>query len=141
VLEPNELDPALSASLPPAGRAARGPVLIVDDSLSVRIALGRYVEQLGSRAVTAATLEEALAFVNAGVSAVISDHLMFGGSGLELLRRVRRFDADVPFLLTSMLFPEGVREAAYEAGANLVVDKLVLVDELPELMIRWGLSS
>jgi len=141
VLEPYQLDGALPAWARSPERAARGPVLIVDDSLPVRVVLGRYVEQLGRRAVTAATAEEALAFVKAGVSAVISDYLMFGGSGLDLLRKVRRLDSEVPFFLTSTLFPDGVREAAYQAEANLVLDKLTLVEELPDLMIRYGLSD
>jgi CheY-like chemotaxis protein len=139
VLEASEFERAIPTQSP--GSAGPRPVLIVDDSLSVRVALCRYVEQLGSNAVTAASGEEALTFVEAGVSAVISDHLMFGCTGLELLRRVRRFDLEVPFLLTSTLFPEGVREAAYEAGASLVIDKLKLIDELPDLMTKYGLCS
>jgi two-component system C4-dicarboxylate transport response regulator DctD len=139
VLEANEFDRVVlgRSRQEPAG----GPMLVVDDSLPVRIAFSKYIEQLGVRAVTAAAADEALEVVRAGVSAVISDYLMFGGSGLDLLRNVRRLDPEIPFLLTSTLFPAGVREAAYEAGASIVIDKLALVDELPDLLTRYGLYS
>ncbi len=66
-----------------------GVILVVDDDEIVLRTMGNMLKVLGVEARTAKSGEEALAWLEAGgaPAAVITDHLMSGMSGLELLGR------------------------------------------------------
>jgi CheY-like chemotaxis protein len=66
-----------------------GVILVVDDDEIVLRTMGNMLKVLGVEARTAMSGEEALAWLEAGgaPAAVITDHLMSGMSGLELLGR------------------------------------------------------
>jgi CheY-like chemotaxis protein len=101
----------------------------------MRTLLGLRLRGLGVEAGAAAGAVEALTEVAAGrADAVVSDYSMPGGTGLDLLRALRRRHGPVPFVLTSSLLPDGVRERALALGAHAVVDKARVVELLPELL-------
>jgi DNA-binding NtrC family response regulator len=113
--------------------AVETPVLVVDDSAAIRTYLAKNLEELGIAVVTAANADDAMSFVKAGVTAVISDYNMAGRSGLDLLRDVRAVDERLPFFLMSGLSANRFADDAYRAGATKVVDKLELPERLSEL--------
>ena len=68
------------------GREARGPVLLVDDNAETRQVLERILAMKGYLSVTAASGEEALAYLEAGghASAIILDIRMPGMDGVAV---------------------------------------------------------
>ena len=65
-------------------------VLVVDDSLTVRMDLVEAFERAGLRAIPCATAAEArAAFARGGVSAVVLDVVLPDGDGIELLQELR----------------------------------------------------
>jgi DNA-binding NtrC family response regulator len=81
------------------------------------------------------TAEEALARVRAGgVSIVLSDVSMPGMSGLELLRAVKEYDPDLPFILTSGAPEPEMGTKALESGAFRYLPKPFEAHELVPLV-------
>ena len=76
-------------------------VLIVDDSLTVRMDLSDAFESAGFRPILAATVSEArLALAREPIAAVILDVILPDEDGIELLREIRLADsAEPPFVL------------------------------------------
>lgn len=87
-------------------------VLVVDDDELVRRALERALRSTGFRIFTASSGLQALELLEKHeVVAVISDHLMPGMTGLELMQEVRRrFRPCVKIIVTGFM-PERVAEA------------------------------
>lgn len=85
-----------------------GNVLVVDDEESVRLALGRVLEQQGYSVCKASSGEEALELLQRQrVDVIISDQLMPGLSGVDLLKIVRvRHPQVVRILLTGDKDPD-----------------------------------
>jgi diguanylate cyclase (GGDEF)-like protein len=114
-----------------AGRAAvsagTGPgdgpgirILVVDDEPTLRTVIGRVLRTAGHEVATAASAEEALErFREAPFPIVITDIVMAGMSGLDLLREVRREVPDtLVVIMTSHASLEtattALREGAYD---------------------------
>jgi DNA-binding NtrC family response regulator len=77
-----------------------GRILVVDDEEAIRDTLADYFIAIGYEVVAAGCGEDALRkFAPGKFDCVISDLLMPGMGGLELLRRIRLLDADVFFLI------------------------------------------
>jgi two-component system NtrC family sensor kinase len=87
-------------------------ILVVDDDELVRRALERALRSTGYRIYTASGGLQALELLEKhAFIAVISDHLMPGMTGLELMREVkRRFPPCVKIIITGFM-PERVAEA------------------------------
>jgi CheY-like chemotaxis protein len=87
------------------GEAMRGTgtVLVVDDEELVRASTADMLADLGYAVVEAASAEEALQLVEAGLAPrlLITDHLMPGMSGTELAREVQRRLPGVSALIIS----------------------------------------
>jgi PAS domain S-box-containing protein len=81
----------------------RGLALLVDDEDIVRASTADMLIDLGYRVAEAASAEAALAMLNAGAKPdlVITDHLMPGMTGVELVRAVREKCPDLPALIVS----------------------------------------
>jgi CheY-like chemotaxis protein len=109
-------------------------ILVVDDTASYRAVLELALAGPGREIVGAASLAEAIELVRARPFAlVISDYAMPGGTGIDLLREIRRSDAIQPFVLMSSELPaEAARVAAL--GDAYVVDKSDGVGELSALL-------
>ena len=87
---------------PPAAaeRSGRERVLVVDDDAALRGALGDILREAGLDVDTAASGAEAMSKLDEGITDVIlSDVGMPGMDGIDLLRRVRERDLDVPVVL------------------------------------------
>jgi two-component system, NtrC family, response regulator HydG len=84
------------------GLVTQAKVLIVDDDRDVRETVGRVLSIDGHACELAADAPEALRIVDEhGCDAVVSDVLLEGMSGLDLLDRLRRSHPAVPFILVT----------------------------------------
>lgn len=83
--------------------AARGTALLVDDEDLVRMSTADMLSDLGYAVVEAASAEEALRLVDAGMTPdiLVTDHLMPGICGDELARTLRARQPKLPILIVS----------------------------------------
>jgi PAS domain S-box-containing protein len=97
--------PVASLAARPANpaMAGAGRVLLVDDEEIVRASTADMLAELGYEVIEAASAEEALARIGAGPAPdlLITDHLMPGMTGTELVRRLREERPGLPALLIS----------------------------------------
>jgi DNA-binding NtrC family response regulator len=129
-----------SAGREGASSAASDPLrvlLVDDDTLQARL-LKAHVDRPGRlHAVVVGSAQEALeAFAAGGIDAVVSDVLMPGTDGIELVRRIRALDAHIPLILASN---SATLERAVEgmrAGATDFVQKPVNATLLAALLQR-----
>jgi CheY-like chemotaxis protein len=77
-------------------------VLFVDDESSILMMRRLVFEALGYSILTAISGEKALEVLDLHpVDAVVLDYLMPGMDGEETARRIRKFDSDIPIILSS----------------------------------------
>lgn len=114
-------------------------VLLVDDDDRVRAAYGRELTLAGLEVVPAASGEAAVRLLEQQpFDVVVSDVMMPGMSGVDLLRAVRARDLDVPVLLmTGAPMVESAAQAV-EYGALRYLIKPMMVGELSAAAKRAG---
>jgi two-component system, NtrC family, response regulator GlrR len=114
-------------------------VLVVDDDASLRQLVALRLELLGHAVETAPSVPEAIAALETHrIGAVVSDQSMSEATGLELLAYVKRRLPRIPFvLMTGQLNPDLERQAL-DGGAALALDKVDLLDTLPDLFFLTG---
>ena len=106
-------------------------VLVVDDDDVFRERLERALRSRGFRTASASNSVRALELVNESpFSAAIIDLRMPGGSGLELLRRLREFAPEVKALLLTGYGSIATALEAVRLGAVHYLTKPVDVDEV-----------
>ena len=97
----------------------RGTVLIVDDLDRARRALAREIQGAGFDVIEASNGEEGWhSFSRERPDAVLTDLVMPGSDGHELLRRIRSQSDDVPVLLFSANGGVSAAVSALKAGAD-----------------------
>ncbi|MGO1054228.1 response regulator transcription factor [Crossiella sp. CA198] len=107
----------------PGQAQVRGRVLVVDDDLTVRDVVRRYLEGAGHQVRVAGDGEQALAlFEQAAADLVVLDLMLPGIDGLEVCRRLRRHSA-VPVVMLTALGEEEDRVAGLQLGADDYVTK------------------
>jgi EAL domain-containing protein (putative c-di-GMP-specific phosphodiesterase class I) len=112
-------------------------VLVVDDDDAVRKALSRTMTSLGHRVTVATSGEEALRAVSAGTfDVILSDIQMPGLDGLQLLRRVREHDLDVPVVLMTGAPSVATAIEAMRHGASDYLPKPLKLDQLEKTIAR-----
>jgi two-component system response regulator HydG len=91
-----------------------GIVLIIDDNETIRLGLQHTIKKMGHTALVAASGDEGVATFtgHSRVDFVITDLKMDGMSGVEVLRRIRELDPDVPSMIITAF---GTVETAVEA--------------------------
>ena len=104
-------------------------ILLAEDNDALRRLLMLRLGALGHDVVSAASVAEAIPLLESRhVDAVLSDHSMPGGTGLQLLAYVRNRMPDLPFVLMSaMVTPEMESE-----GTSQHVTAVVSKDHLGE---------
>lgn len=120
---------------PSAGRPERVlSILVVDDAASYRAVLELALAGPGREIVGVASVAEALELIRARrFGLVISDYAMPGGTGIDLLREIRRADGIQPFVLVSSELPADAARVAALGDAYLV-DKSGGIAELSALL-------
>lgn len=116
---------------PPAERANRATVLVVDDEDTIRRALTRFLRGRGYEVLSASGSEEALALLRqAPVTAMLCDVRMPGMSGMELVPASLALDGDLAIMMLSAVGDAHTATSALTAGA---MDYLTKPIELPAL--------
>ena len=117
--------------------SATGRVLVVDDERIVAKVLARLLESAGHEVTVCFDGAEALAFLGQGsFDVVLSDIAMPGLSGIELLRRVRGRDLDLPVVLITGMPSMNSAIDAVEHGAFRYLQKPVESPVLCETIAR-----
>jgi EAL domain-containing protein (putative c-di-GMP-specific phosphodiesterase class I)/signal transduction histidine kinase/CheY-like chemotaxis protein len=112
-------------------------VLIVDDESVVLRAMSRVLSGRAYAVETCSIAPEAVERVaRGGIEVVVSDISMPGMSGVELLRRIREHDADLPVVLVTGLPAVESAAEAVEYGAFRYLVKPVEPKELRETVDR-----
>lgn len=124
---------------------ARG-VLVVDDDRVTRDYYRMVLEESGFTILEAHDGLTALErLVGASCWLIITDLEMPGMNGFDLIRSVRHTGAPIAILVISGRTQPAIRQQAYQAGADLVLDKPVDIATLEahvrQLHIRCGLSA
>ncbi len=122
-------------------------ILIVDDEESIRITFEMFLKREGySRIVTAATLEEALFAINEErFDLIISDIVLEGASGTDLLRYVRQTGIHCPVVMITG-FPnlESARESVRHGAFDYIskpVNKETLLRFVRQALKNWQLQK
>jgi EAL domain-containing protein (putative c-di-GMP-specific phosphodiesterase class I)/ActR/RegA family two-component response regulator len=117
-----------------AGR--RTAILVVDDEPSILGVLERVLEKSFDVVSCASGAEAVVQVQQGGFAAVISDVNMPGMTGLELLRAIREYDADLPVLLvTGQPSWQGAAEAI-EYGVFRYLSKPFELNGLRDIVIQ-----
>ena len=91
-------------------------MLIVDDNIQIISLLSSYFKR-SFETFTATGVQEAIRFLHKEtVDAIISDYYMKDGTGIDLLRLVRRDYGQIPFLLMSASDDKRIASAAQHLG-------------------------
>ncbi len=126
-----------STSSNPAAGAAPKRVLIVEDDDSVAGLYDRVLRNPEYRLFRASNGEEALSlWAEAPFDAIVSDVVMPGMSGVDLLRSVRERDEDVSFVIVTGRPAVESAITAVECGAMRYLVKPVLPRDLRETVAR-----
>jgi DNA-binding NarL/FixJ family response regulator len=117
-------------------------VFLVEDSPLIRARLAQALSSIGGISVVgeAETPASAIAgILREHPHVVVLDIQLADGSGLEVLREIRRVDQGVVFVVfTSSAYPQ-YRKACLDMGANHFLDKKTEYKELRQLLT--GLSA
>lgn len=106
-------------------------VLVVDDEAGMRLMLTTYLEREGYQVLTAADIKSAEAVLGREkFSAVITDLSMPGGSGLDLLSRIKEMEIDLPVIVMSAYGTTDSALTAMRTGAFDYVFKPFQPDEI-----------
>ena len=120
---------------------SRPKLLIVDDDSSLREFLEIFLAKEGYKVDSAETGQEALEKVkNSSYSLVITDVRMPGMDGVELLKRLKSLDANLPVILITAFASLDAAVDAMKEGAWDYLTKPFKIEELREV-IENALSS
>jgi DNA-binding NtrC family response regulator len=112
-----------------------GGVLVVDDEFSMRDSLVHWFEKDGYRTGSAQDAREALRLLEEGPwDAVLLDIKMPGMDGLELQRRIREVDPELPVIMITAFASVESAVQALKEGAFDYVTKPVDPDELSRVV-------
>lgn len=115
-------------------------VFVADDSLIVREHLVTMLDELAGIEIAgqAETVAEAIAGIQKlRPDVVILDIRMPGGSGIDVLKRVKQGEVTpIVIILTNYPYP-GYRQKCLQAGADFFLDKSTEFDQIPKLFEQF----
>ncbi len=112
-------------------------VLVVDDDTAVRELLVEGLETFGYPSVTAGGIDEAFEIVTREpIRLVLSDIDMPGGDGLQLLKRIKEYDAGLDVIMVTGAVDADTAVQAIRRGASDYVTKPFNLDEVQIVVER-----
>lgn len=117
-------------SFSPANSSTQQTILIVEDDPSLRVLLGRRLQENGFKTITAQSAPEAWRALGAHtIDLILLDIMLPGTSGLDICRTIRRDNA-IPIIILSARSDETDRVLGLELGADDYVPKPFSTKEL-----------
>ncbi len=114
-------------------------ILVVDDEPSLLITLAANLELEGFEVMGASSGADALACVKTeSFDLVLSDVRMPGMNGVDLFRRIREIDANVPVLLMTAFAIESLIEDAILEGVFAILPKPFDIDHVIAALLTAG---
>ena len=114
-----------------AANDARTRVLVVDDDLASRILVAILLEKGGYSPTAVGTVSRALERIESeGTDVVVTDLIMPGRGGLDLLESLRERASHTPVIVMTGSAEEELAGRALELGAEVVLRKLYVFEEL-----------
>jgi len=118
-------------------QSASMTILIVDDEPSIRETCAEVAKQSGMKAITVASVEEALEVLeNSAVDIVLTDLMMQQTSGLELLKRIHDTSPLLPVIVLTQYGTIDSAVTATRLGAVDYVTKPFRIEELRSRLER-----
>lgn len=113
------------------------PVLIVDDDPDMRAALRQWMGLAGFLPIEVETARQALSKLSSGFEGcVVSDVMLKGEDGLQLMRQVSDIDAEIPVILITGHGDVPMAVDAMRSGAYDFVEKPFDPDRIAEVVRR-----
>ena len=114
-------------------------VLIVDDEPSMRITLTTFLKMEGYEAFNAPSAKTALEFISENiVDVIVTDIIMPGMTGIELMDRVRAFSSDIRFIVMTGEPTVETAVSAVQQGASDYLAKPIRRDDFLRAVDNWG---
>lgn len=127
-----------------SGRAARIRVLLVEDHPDFRFLIVTLLDQESDLEVVAqaGSLSEARSCAaRTGFDVAVLDLGLPDGNGAELIRDLRKVNAEVAVLVLSATLDPNNLQRATEAGADEIMDKWTPSGEVVEVIRRLGVGE
>jgi two-component system NtrC family sensor kinase len=131
--EPAAPSPVLPAD-PARDRSAGARILLVEDEHAVRVATERTLLRLGYTVTSVASARAALQALeeDPALELVVTDVMMPGGTGIDLLREARKRGVDLPFLFVSGYAMESLEGILESDSSTAMLTKPWTVEELQD---------
>jgi CheY-like chemotaxis protein len=127
-----------SSPHPDNGTASRPTILIAEDHVDSREALGALLEAFGFRVVPAVNGLEAVELARRdGPDLILMDIMMPELDGFEATRRIRGFPETRHIPIITLTAMDGARSLAMDAGANDFLPKPVNSGALLKKVRNW----
>jgi DNA-binding NtrC family response regulator len=108
-------------------------ILVIDDEESSRQVVEEVLLQEGYDVDVASSGEEGLNKIYKGCyDLVITDHMMPGIQGIELIEKVKQFNPDIPTIIMTAYGTVEISIRAYDAGADGFI--LKPIDDINEVL-------
>jgi two-component system chemotaxis response regulator CheY len=110
-------------------------ILVVDDSSLARRMIRKILEELGHEVEDVSDGAQALEqYVLNHHDAVILDLLMHGMYGVEVLRKLKELNPQLPVIVSTADIQRTTRDMVKEAGAVAMVNKPVTKEQLADVL-------
>ena len=115
-------------------------ILIIDDSLFMRMQIKDILEKAGHQTMEASCGEEGLEAVGQAPDAIILDLLMPGMSGEDVLAGLRQRGVRIPVIVHTADIQDSTRQKCLELGAGAFLNKPPQAQELMAALKKLGLG-
>ena len=125
------------ATEPASGEPVARHVVYIDDYEAMVYLVTRMLKKRGYRVTAFERAEQALAFIQAhlaDVDLLVTDYNMPGLSGLDVVRRIKQWRADLPMVITSGHVTPAMQAEAMAEGVVQVLNKQDSVEDLAQCL-------
>lgn len=113
----------------------KSKILVVDDSSLARRLTRKILEELGHEVEDVSDGAQALErYLLNRHDAVVLDLLMHGMYGVDVLRKLKELNPDLPVIVATADIQKTTREQVKEGGAAAMINKPVTKDQLAEVL-------
>ncbi len=114
-------------------------ILVVDDEVDLREIIVSELQYLGAEVHGAENIASALEIINRyQFDLILSDIRMPGGTGIDLLDKIRNLNTQSPSVILITGFADITTEVAFDKGAVALVSKPFVLDELMSMVVRYS---